>query len=175
VKDKIKSIMIWLVLGLIVVYLAFEHFAGRPKTGFIIIQDIYSQFEMKKELQKKYESAHNTRKRIADSMVMSIRMLGQKIDAEKGKDTSDISHFKAMRMDYYERKQRSDQDDSAQSKQYDDAILNQLNQYVKDYGKENHYEYIFGNGNGSLMDADESKNITAQVTQYVNQRYEGKK
>ena len=102
-------------------------------------------------------------------------MLGQKIDAEKGKDTSDLGVFRRKRIYYYNNKQRLDQDDSAQMKQYDDQILSQLNQYVKDYGNENHYQYIFGNTAGSIMQADETLNLTAPITQYVNERYAGKK
>jgi len=160
---------------LIVGFLAFEHFTSRSKTGFVIIQDIYNQFGLKKDLQKKYEVSHNSRKRILDSLAADIRMLGQKIDAQKGKDTSDLGAFRRKRIFYFENKQRLNQDDSAQMKQYDDQILGQLNQYIKDYGNENHYQYIFGNTAGSVMQADETLNLTAPLTQYVNERYAGKK
>jgi len=61
------------------------------------------------------------------------------------------------------------------SAQYDKEILAQLNQYVRDFGAKNNYEYIFGNdGNGSLMYAQESNDLTRQVTEYINQKYAGK-
>jgi outer membrane protein len=167
--------MLWTVIILIIGFLAYQHFTGHVKTGYILIQDVYNQFELKKDLQKKYENSHSSRKRILDSLGADIRMLGQKIDAEKGKDTSDLGVFRRKRIYYYNNKQRLDQDDSAQMKQYDDQILSQLNQYVKDYGNENHYQYIFGNTAGSIMQADETLNLTAPITQYVNERYAGKK
>ncbi|HXB13983.1 MAG TPA: OmpH family outer membrane protein [Bacteroidia bacterium] len=165
----------WSLIAAIIVYLAYQHFVNREKTGYIIIQDAYNQFEMKKEMQKKFEISHGARKRIIDSTAMVVRMLGQKIDGEKGKDTADINLFRRKRSEYFEHKRQIDQDDSAQLKQCDEEILTQLNQYIKDFGKENHYQYIFGNGNGSLLAADESANVTAEVSKYVNERYEGKK
>lgn len=164
-----------IVILLIIGFLAYQHFTGRTKTGFVLIQEVYTRFDLKKDLQKKYESSHNFRKKILDSLAADIRMLGQKIDGEKGKDTADLGLFRRKRYYYFENKQRLGQDDSAQMKQYDDQILNQLNQYVKDYGNENHYQYIFGNTGGSIMEADESLDLTAPITQYVNERYAGKK
>jgi|ERR1700739_88775 len=169
-------IVLSIVVCLMLVYMGYERFIGEPKTGYVIILDMYNQFSMKKELQKKYETSHNMRKKVIDSLAMNVRMLGQQLQAEKKKDTSEIRLFNEKRMEYFEKKQSLGQDDSVQMKQYDESILNQINQYVKDYAKENHYKYIFGNGgNGELMAADESENITAAVTQYINERYEGKK
>lgn len=168
--------MLWIAIILIAGFIVYQHFTARTKAGYVIIQDIYNQFDLKKDLQKKYEVSHSARKKRLDSIAMNVRMIGEKIDAEKGKDTADIGLYKRMRIEYFENKQRLEQDDSTQLKQYDDEILGRLNQYIKDYGNENHYQFIFGNaGNGSLMQADESLNITALVTQYVNERYAGKK
>ena len=176
IKENLKMIILYILVILMATYMGYEHFSQKTKMGYIVIQDVYNQFGLKKDLQRKYETSNKARKRLMDSLAMEVRMIGQKIDAEKGKDTSDIRLFKTKRMEYFERKQSIAQDDSAQMKQYDEQILTQLNQFVKDYGKENHYMCILGNGgNGALMQADESINITAQITQYINERYEGKK
>lgn len=172
---NINQIALWSLLLLMAAYLVFMHFSSHTKTGYVLIQDVYNQFGLKKDLQKKYESSHNARKKVLDSLAADIRMLGQKIDGEKGKDTSDLGLFRRKRIFYFENKQHLDQDDSAQMKQYDDQILGQLNQYIKDYGNDNHYQYIFGNASGSIMQADESLNLTVPITQYVNERYAGKK
>lgn len=174
-NEKLKMIPLWIIIVLMAAYLIYDRVSQKRKMGYIVIQDVYTQFKLKKDLQKKYEASHTARKRVLDSLAMNVRMVGQKIDAEKGKDTADIRLFKMKRYEYFEDKHNSDQDDSTQMRQYDEQILSQLDQYVKDYGNENHYQYIFGNSSGSIMQADESQNITAQVTQYVNERYEDKK
>lgn len=174
--EQKKMWPVWSVIILIIAYLGYLHFADRPKTGYVLIQDVYNQFEMKKELQKKFETSHGARQKVLDSTLAILRMLNRKINDEKGKDTGDIGTFRRMRVEYMEKKSQMAGDDSAQTKQYDTEIITQLNQYIKDYAKENGYQYIFGNGgNGSLMAADESVNITGPVTQYVNEKYAGKK
>jgi outer membrane protein len=63
-----------------------------------------------------------------------------------------------------------------QAEDYQKQILLQINTYVKEFGKLNKYQYILGaNGEGTLMYADESKDISAEVLQFINNRYEGGK
>ena len=61
------------------------------------------------------------------------------------------------------------------AKQYTDQIWEQLNQYIKDFGTQHKYKFIFGSrGDGNLMYAEEQDNITSEVLTYVNERYQGK-
>jgi outer membrane protein len=161
-------------LILIILYLVYQHYQKSDKMGYIIIPEVYNQFELKKDFQKKYERSHTERKKKLDSLAIDIRMLGQKIDGRKGKDTADIGLFRRKRSLYFENRRMLNQDDSAQMKQYDEQILEQLNQYVKDYGNQHHYKFIFGNGNGNIMQADSALNITGVVSKYVNERYQDK-
>ncbi|TRX58727.1 OmpH family outer membrane protein [Fulvivirga sp. M361] len=57
---------------------------------------------------------------------------------------------------------------------YTAELWRQINQYVNDYGEEHDYDYIFGaTGDGSLMYANLSRDITDQIITYINKRYEG--
>ena len=54
------------------------------------------------------------------------------------------------------------------------AVINDINAFVKEYGKENGYKIILGaRGNGNIMYADSSKNITKEVLIYLNKKYQG--
>jgi outer membrane protein len=53
-------------------------------------------------------------------------------------------------------------------------IWDRINNYVKEYGEKNGYDYIFGaNGDGTVMYADGSEDITNDITTYINLRYAG--
>lgn len=55
------------------------------------------------------------------------------------------------------------------------TILNDINDYVKEYGKEKGYKIIFGaSGSGNIMYADEGADLTEEVLKGLNERY-GKK
>lgn len=155
---------------------ALYHHYAKPKLGYILVQDVYNGFELKKELQKKYEETAGARQRLLDSLGHELQMIAGKIESDKGKDERMLTLFNSRRDEYVQRRESMAQDNQNLTAQYDKEILTQLNQYVKEYGAEHGYKYIFGSdGNGSLMYADEAENITAAVTEFINQRYRGEK
>jgi outer membrane protein len=87
-----------------------------------------------------------------------------------------MKEFDKKRQEYYTREQAFTQDNARASKSFTDQIWKQLNQYVKDYGKDHGYKFIFGyDGQGAVMYGEEGANVTEQVKKYVNDRYKGGK
>jgi len=170
-----KSGLIVLIILLIAV-LSYNIYDGmnKTKTAYISIQGVFDGFEMKKEYEKKLTATKNSRQKLLDSLEMGLKILGKKIESENGKNKEDLNVFSVKRDDFLQKKKVLEEDNIMQTKKYDSEILTQLNQYVRDYGKENGYTYIFGNdGGGSLMYAKETKEITKEVTGYVNEKYRG--
>ncbi|MBC7412327.1 MAG: OmpH family outer membrane protein [Bacteroidia bacterium] len=163
--------------GIVTALLAFAiyYMVSKPKTGYVVIQEVYTNFEFKKELERKFTITKNARQKGIDSLELELKYLVNKLEQQKTKDKNDILIFNNKRDEYLHKKKISEEDNAALSNQYDTEILTQLNQYVKDYGTENNYTYIYGNdGNGSLMYSKESENLTKKVTEYINKKYNGK-
>lgn len=56
------------------------------------------------------------------------------------------------------------------------TVINDINDYIKEYGKEKGYKIIFGaSGGGNIMYADEATDLTEDVLEGLNSQYEGKK
>ncbi|WP_340064263.1 OmpH family outer membrane protein [Ascidiimonas aurantiaca] len=54
------------------------------------------------------------------------------------------------------------------------TVINDINDYVKEYGKEKGYKIIFGaGGNGSIMYADDATDLTEEVLDGLNKQYKG--
>ena len=173
---KVNWLHIFLTTAIaaIAILLFVEHL-NRPKLGYIIISEVYSKFELKKQLEHKFLSAKANRQKVLDSLGFDLRLLAKRIDAAKGKDRKDEDFYNSKREEFYRRTQMMEEDNNALSKQYDTEIFNQLNQYVRDYGKEFHYQFIFGNdGNGSLMHGEDDLNVTDDVVKYINRKYSGR-
>ncbi|HPI85881.1 MAG TPA: OmpH family outer membrane protein [Bacteroidales bacterium] len=172
---KNRHILQFLFLtGLLGAWIVYEH-QTTPKTGFVIIQEVYNGFEMKKEIEQKYINVKTARDRILDSLNLDLKTIAKKIEDEQQKNQNTIATFNIKREDFLQRKQTYEEDNAALTKQYDQEILIQINQYIKDFGEENHYTYVFGNdGNGSLMYAVSTKDITKEVIEFINARYNGK-
>lgn len=145
-----------------------------PKTGYVLIHELYNGFEMKKEMEQKYKTVADARKKVLDSLSFELKKIANQIQLEEEKNKTAIKNFELKREEYFQRKQAFEEDNAMLSKQYDQEILTQLNQYVKDYSEANKFTYVFGNdGNGSLMYADEKNNITKEVIVFVNNKYKG--
>jgi outer membrane protein len=149
--------------------------SSKPKTGYIVIEEVFDSFQFKKELQKKFEKTKIVSDKIIDSLQFELQISAGKLDKTKNPEKEEVRKFELKREEFFKRKQKSEEGMQNLSKEYDKEILAQLNQYVKDYGNANGYIYIFGNdNNGTLMFARDAENITKQVVEYINSKYSGK-
>jgi outer membrane protein len=166
----------WIAIGgflIIGAYLVYERM-NKPRLGFIVIQQVFEGFSMKKEYENKFTAVKNARLKILDSLQLQLKLVANKLDQQNEKKQEDILEFKNGRDIFMQRKEQFENDNATLSAQYDQEILTQLNQYVKDFGEKNGYTYIFGNdGNGSLMYAEADNDLTKQIIEYVNGRYKG--
>ena len=171
-KNKFTFLFAILLIGAIIWIVYQNH--SFPKTGYINIQDVYNGFDMKKEMEKKYLQTINVREKLLDSLASEMKIVAQKIKTEHEQNKSTIEHFNVKREEYLQRKRTFDEDNAALTKEYDQQILTQLNQYMKDFGESNHFTYVFGNdGNGSLIYGKKSSDITKDMIIYVNKKYKG--
>jgi outer membrane protein len=172
-----KNTLALSLLALIVLacgFIIFNQLTGREKTGYIVIEDVFNSFQLKKEMQRKYEKTRSASTRIIDSLQFELQTLANRLDKTKDPDKNEVVQFEQKRDEFLKKKQKTTEDLQALSNEYDKEILAQLNQYVHDYGTENGYTYIFGNdNNGSLMYAHDAVNITQNVLQYINSKYQG--
>ncbi|MGB0178249.1 MAG: OmpH family outer membrane protein, partial [Owenweeksia sp.] len=110
------------------------------------------------------------RKAILDSMELDLTTMARTTEFKPEKPGPE---FISLRNLYSQKKQKFEEDNLRLSREYDKQIWNQLNQYIKDFGEERNYSMIFGaNGQGSLMYAEDTKDITSELIDYINQKYE---
>lgn len=162
-----------IVLGFIVItgYVNMD----KKKIVYVKTGELYSGFEMKKELENTYVTVQKGRKHQLDSLELELKILNKRFDVE-GEKKELVNIFEAKRENYLLKKQQFEQDDALMQEQFTAKIQKQLNQYVMDYGKENECDYILGaDGSGSLMYAKDSDDITKDVLVYINNKYKGVK
>ncbi|TAH42092.1 MAG: OmpH family outer membrane protein [Bacteroidetes bacterium] len=172
-----KQILYWSIGVLSVFTFTFliVQYVSKPRTGFILINDLFSRFEYKKEVERKFLATKNERQQILDSLAVQLRLLSFEIEKGKFKDEKNVAIYNYKREEFYQKKKAFEEDNVNLSNQYDAEVIAQMNQYVSEYGRLNNYEFIFGNdGNGSLMYAYDANNITDEVSVYMNKKYSGK-
>lgn len=171
-NNTIKIIALVLLLQGISAFLLWRQ---QPRTAWVNIQALYKDFDYKKELESKLQNTTELRKHIIDSMEMELRVLQSQLKAQKKIDQELFNLFEIKRAAYAEKSKLFEEDNAMMVKKYDEQILTQLNQYVKDYGSQEGYQYIYGaEGSGALMYASSGEDITEPLKVYINQRYKGK-
>lgn len=155
------------IIALASIVMSIWLFTSKENTGYVSVQQVYDQFEYKKELEKEYNSIKEKRNRILDSLRLKVQNMQHTAP-------DDHAGLQALKKAYFMKQRKFEEENQRLSQNLNEKILNQLNQYVKNYGQKHGYDYIFGTmSDGSLMHANETKNITNNVIDYINKQYHG--
>jgi outer membrane protein len=145
-----------------------------PKTAFVNTNQLYDGFELKKELEKKYNLTENARKAILDSLHNNLQLLSNQTRNSKSANRKLIEQYSSSEENFYAVRTRFEDENELLRDKYTEEIWNRINLYVKEYGERNGYTYIYGaNGEGNLMYASNAEDITEEVKEYINKRYNG--
>lgn len=138
----------------------------QAKAGYINNSELYHAFEFKKELEGQLKNVQSMRKSKLDS-------LGLLIQASQGKASQE--QVIALQREYMMKRDEFESDNQRLAEQYDEQVWKQLNEYIQTYGKEKGYAFIYGaSGNGSLMYADPGFDLTKELIEYSNIKFQGK-
>jgi outer membrane protein len=145
------------------------------KTAYVDIKLVFDEFEMTKELQNDLKSDLQAKQVLLDSLMFQLQTFNSKLSSVENPDPKEIQQFQQLQNFYAQQKEVFDTYSYDKTSQFDAQILEQMNQYIKDFGKENGYDYIFGaSGSGNILYAPESANLTKEVITYINASYQGK-
>ena len=146
-----------------------------PKTAYISTNKVFNDFGLKKELEKKFNEVKEERSRKLDSLKKKVkfRFEGVKNSSDQKNETV-IRDMERLKNQYYKQEEKYKQNNNALKQKYHTQIWNQLNQYIKEFGEKQGFDYIYGvQGKGNIMFARKGNNITHKIIQYVNKKYNG--
>ena len=167
----------WIALWIMVIFNTgwniYNHF--KPKTGYIYIEKVYDSFKGKREIEKELKSIEAKQNGVLDTLKLSITALEEKRNGSSASEKANIQNQLDFKLKEYQRLVREFTNyNSEESQKHIDGLLKQINEYVKEYGKKNNYAYIFGAaGNGSLMYANETDDLSEDVIKFINKKYAG--
>lgn len=157
--------------------------AKEYKTAYIDTVKLMEDYNEAKELQDKFKTQGEVKGR-------ELEVEARKLEAEKNAfQQNAMAKGQAWaQQKYAELQQRSQQlayaeQAIAQQMQAEggskrDSIVEKVRKFIKDYGKKEGYDYIYGTGDAaSVLYAKDSYDITKSVTKALNDKYatEGKK
>lgn len=147
---------------------------SKPKIAFVDTSKVYNEFKLKIELETEFKKIETARKIVLDSLMIDIKALSKEIELSNGKDKEKVMRFSSQKERFILKQKQFEEDNQALAKKYTDQTWNQLNQYISDYGEEKGYVYILGaNGDGNLLYAQKTNNVSDELITYINNRYNG--
>lgn len=133
---------------------------SRPKTGYVDVFELVNAFDLQREYTEAARANYHDQRSMIDSLVYAHRLRDSLTYRQAERDL-----YSALELQTQER-----------TREIETIIWNRLNPYIVEFGRARGYDFIYGaNGTGSLLYADEGKDLTSELIDYVNQRYRGKK
>jgi outer membrane protein len=162
-KNTISFVLI-AILTALVIWLFYDA-KKYSHLAYVENQVVFNEYNGKKELETDLTKLRERHKVVLDSLVGEIGTVTAEPTEEQAKK---------IRM-YKEVEGRFSETEAEKSQQYTSRIWNQINQAIKEYGDAHNYDFILGaQGNGNLMYSKENKNVTKEIIEYANGKYEGK-
>lgn len=166
-----KNLIICIIVqfGLFIIfYLALED--KKDKVVFVNLNKVYEEFELKKELEKKFKNLESKRNALLDSLELNLKLLSSKPLNTASQEQ--IAEYDAKKETYFVKKQQFNEDNKVVMEQYHSQIITKLNEYVKLYGKQKHLTYILGSDDsGSILYGEETREVTPDVIKFINALY----
>lgn len=153
------------------------------KTAYVDTSKLLEEYTQAKDIETKYKAKSD--------------VMGKELEAEVAKFKAEAAGFQknaqangqawaqanGERLQKKEQELRYAQDSMVQQLQHEsgaemDSLVKNVKKFIKDYGKEKGYDYIYGTGEAvSILYAKEQYDITKQITKLLNDKYssEGKK
>lgn len=173
-KSKLKDLF-YLVCIVTLGWFTYANYANQRKIGYIDVKKVFDDFDLKKEMQKKYFDQMANKKKTIDDMGFELQKMGGELEVSEKPEQKKLDEFLLKRKQYMELVKIYDEEDKKVNSEYDAQIIKQMNEYIKKYGDEKGYDLILGSmGNGNIMQAQDGLDLTTEVTTYINHQYAGK-
>lgn len=150
-----------------VLFLCLEKKSPKEKMGYVITQKVFEKYQGAIEMNAKMKKEQDSKNLFLDSLRLDLSVT----EAKAGKESLLFTKKKESYAKIYEQMVKSNQYKVQETK---DGVWKQINQYISEYGKEKGYRFILGaTGDGNLMYADSTADLTNEIIIYANKKYSG--
>ena len=152
---------------------------NEQKTAYVDTTVLIKEYKEMKDVEAQFTSKSDSVRKQLDSAAQSFQ---QEVQAYQSQMNSmSETDRKAKEQELMQKQQMLQQQQQMvgnklreQSNTVMDSIVTKIKDYVKDYGKENNYTYIFGsNESANIMYAEEGLDITQDILSELNEGYNG--
>lgn len=180
---NVTNILLIAALG-ISLYLLADKLMGSSskKIGVVQMDKLVYEFKGMKDATEKYTKKMAGWQAQTDSLEKKLKQMYDQVridsvNNDQQKLNKDIQLFMIFKQSYIEYAQNIQQKAADDDKQMTVGVINQINEYMKSYATEEGYDMILCNNNQyqNVGFAKEQIDITKQMLEYANKKYDGTK
>ena len=155
--------------------------ACTDKVAFVDNSKLLNDYQEKKDIEAKLKGQISAYERKRDSISMAFQTEARAFDAQAKTLPQNVAQKKYNELMQksqilQQHLQQEEQKIQMESQTQMDSLLSKVKKNIKEYGKQKGYTFILGaNDGGSVLYGTEKKDITKEVTEYLNNQHKGKK
>lgn len=149
----------------------------QDKIAFVDNTKVINEYQEKKDIEAKFKGKIEVFDKKADSLSKAFQAEAQAFESGAKSMSQNAAQEKynqlmQKRQMMGQQLQLEEQQLSQESQKEIDSLIKKVKSFIKDYGKKNGYTYVLGaNDAGSVLYGDESKDITEEILQALNDGY----
>ncbi|MEX0313281.1 MAG: OmpH family outer membrane protein [Allomuricauda sp.] len=180
-EDNMNKLSLYIsILALIASCVTFFLSFSKSELVYVDINRLVEGYERTKVERKAFSKKTNTMKANVDSLMVDWQTELKSYEKERLSMTKkeldlkqELLQTKQQQINNYQQaiqKQIQEED-----KKMTQTVLNDINGFVSDYGKEHGYKIILGaKGDGNIMYAQDASDLTQAILHQLNNQYQGK-
>lgn len=172
-----------LILGFALAVISCNKEAGTTaaglKTAYVDTSKLVQDYNEFKDLESQSKTKQEVMGRELETKVQQFKLEAASFQEEARAKGPQWAQLKGQELQKRERELGMMQESMLKQLQEEfgtknDTLISKIKKYVKDYGKKNGYDYIYGTGDVvSVMYAKEGYDITAKILKELNDSYKG--
>lgn len=171
-----KILTIWLAVLTLAIGFLYIQFDSKFDREVVVvdIERIYQSFKMTEELNKKFVSLTDQSRQAIDSIDQRIAVVQTSLGRSEKLEmnTNPAAEMQWLASEQSKLKMQNDKIKSELEQQ----IWTQLNHFLQEFGDLDNYQVILGaKGDGTIIYANNIKDVTDEVIEFVNDKYYGKR
>ncbi|MCJ8289337.1 MAG: OmpH family outer membrane protein [Crocinitomicaceae bacterium] len=156
------------LLAIVAIIISVLALKGQKKIAYFDYAEVHEDCDLKERLQKDLEMVVSKRTSELDSIKLELTFLSNKVQANIA-DQEELDLFEDTKNRFLTLQNSYEQENYRLKEDYFNQIRKSINDKAKSFGEDNGYDYLFSAaGDGALMYASESEDVTKLVLEYVN-------
>ena len=147
------------------------------KSAYIDTEKLMKEYQESKDFEAKYESMSNRMKNELESDMKKFQ--NDVVDLQKNAQSKGMEWAQKRQVELEKRQRTLAEKEQNYMKKFQeegsverDSLVSKMKRFIKDYGKEKGFDYVFGTGDAStVLYAKDGYDITEEILKLMNDAY----